>query len=295
MLRPLFILVTGATSGIGRHAALHLAGLGHHVFATGRNQKALDGLKRESELAGYTLDTIALDVNDATSRQHCAAMVQNYTRGYGLDVLINNAGYGQMGPLEMVSANQLRAQFETNVISVMEMVRLFVPAMRQRGDGRIINVSSIGGRVTFPFAGAYHASKYALEAMSDALRMELNPFGVKVILIEPGPVQTHFARTGVASLPPTDDDNPYQHIMQHAERIQQLMDRYSATPRTTSKAFELAVTARWPSDRYVTPWFNLLLIAWFKLLPSRFVDWCYKLLLTPRSRSNGSARSGSHE
>lgn len=285
MLRPLFILITGATSGIGRHAALHLAGLGHHVFASGRNLTALQDLKRESELAGYSLDILELHVDHAESRQQCAQSIHQHTRGYGLDILINNAGYGQMGPIELVSAEQLRAQFETNVISVVEMIRLFIPAMRKRGKGRVINVSSIGGRVTFPFAGAYHASKYALEALSDALRIELNPFGIKVILIEPGPIRTQFAQTGLASLPNGDDavTDHYRHILQRAEQIQHTMDRYAASPRATSKALEMAIHARWPSDRYVAPSSNRLIIWLIKCLPSRFLDWCYKLLLTRKA------------
>jgi short-subunit dehydrogenase len=133
---------------------------------------------------------LTLDVTSATSL--AVATLERRTKGYGIDVLVNNAGYGLVGPLETIDDADLRAQFDTNVFGLMAVTRAFLPAMRDRRAGRIINVSSVGGRMTFPLMGAYHASKYALEALSDALRLELLPMGVHVSLIEPGPIRTEF-------------------------------------------------------------------------------------------------------
>jgi short-subunit dehydrogenase len=263
-----------------------LAGLGYHVLATGRNLAALEELKSEGERAGYSMDIAPLDVTSSVSRNQVFAWVERVTHGYGLDVLINNAGYGQMGPVELLTAEQLRDQFETNVISVMEISKLFIPAMRNRAQGRIINMSSIGGRVTFPFGGAYHASKYALEALTDAMRIELSPFGISVILIEPGAIRTSFAETGLRSVQAlTSEGSIYSPLLAHAGTIQKQMDRHAASPRATSKALELAINARWPRHRYVTPWPNLLIIWLLKLLPGRLIDWCYKLVLGRALRS----------
>src|ERR1700733_9145953 len=173
-MKSLIILITGATAGIGRHAALHLAHAGHRVIATGRRKDALAALAKEAK--GTKLETMELDVTVASSIEAAKAEVDKRTDGYGLDVLVNNAGYGLMGPLEEISDADLRAQYDTNVFGLVAMTRAFLPQMRLRGSGRIVNVSSMGGRMTFPFMGAYNSTKYAIESMSDALRMELAPF-----------------------------------------------------------------------------------------------------------------------
>jgi NAD(P)-dependent dehydrogenase (short-subunit alcohol dehydrogenase family) len=197
------ILITGCSSGIGRAAAEHLAGLGHTVIATARRVEALGGL------AARGCHTLALDVTDEASMR---AAVDATLAAHGrIDVLVNNAGYSQSGAVESVPVARTRAQFETNVFGPLRLTQLVLPGMRQRGSGRIVSVSSMGGRLVFPGGGVYHASKYALEALSDALRFELRPFGVAVILIEPGLVRTQFAETvgaHLASMPAavgTDD------------------------------------------------------------------------------------------
>lgn len=277
------ILITGATSGIGRHAAIHLAGLGHKVIASGRNEAALTTLQQEAARAGYWLETCLVELSDADSREALYQQVKTITNGYGLDVLVNNAGYGQMGPVETIPAEKVRAQFEINVICMLEITKLFIPEMRARHRGRIINLSSIGGRVTFPFGGVYHASKYAVEALSDALRMELNLFGIQVILVEPGPIATQFATTGLHSLEGVESSSDYDHILRHGETLQRLADRFAASPRSTSKTIEMAIRARWPRARYVSPWPNNLLIWLMKCLPPYFLDWCIKQALKPRN------------
>src|SRR5687768_1474346 len=148
------ILITGATSGIGRDAALYLARRGYRVFATGRREDVLAQLRRDAD--GLPLETIVLDVTDATSIAAAKRTVDTKTNGRGIDVLVNNAGYGTAAPTEMLTDEDLRAMFETNVFGLMAVTRAFLPQMRDRGEGRIINVSSIGGRFTFPFFGGYN-------------------------------------------------------------------------------------------------------------------------------------------
>ena len=165
------ILVTGASSGIGRDTALALAASGFHVIAAARRVAALEAL-RDAAPAG-TITPLRLDLDDAASIAEAVTAVDRLTSGRGIDALVNNAGYATAGALVDLSDADLRAQFETNVFGLMALTRALAPAMIERGRGRIVNVSSVSGRVPAPVLGAYHASKYALEALSDALRMEL--------------------------------------------------------------------------------------------------------------------------
>ncbi len=186
------ILITGCSSGIGRAAALHLGALGHTVVATARRVADL------ADLAAAGCRTLPLDVTDERSMRAAVDAVEAL---HGrIDVLINNAGYSQSGAVESVPLARTRAQFETNVFGPLGLTQLVLPGMRRRGAGRIINVSSMGGRLVFPGGGVYHASKYAVEALSDALRYELRPFGIAVVLIEPGLIKTNFAATVGAEL-----------------------------------------------------------------------------------------------
>ncbi|STX28413.1 oxidoreductase with NAD(P)-binding Rossmann-fold domain [Legionella beliardensis] len=179
------ILITGCSSGIGYDTAITLAKRGHQVIASCRKP---DDLQKLLDLG---LDAILLDVNDSQSIHKAFAEMLSKTGGR-LDVLINNAGYGQGGALEDISRDTLRAQFETNVFGLLEITRLAIPVMRSQGSGRIINISSVLGLVSMKFRGAYNASKYAVEGLSDTLRLELAPYGIKVVTIEPGPITSKF-------------------------------------------------------------------------------------------------------
>ena len=196
---PSVVLVTGCSSGIGRATTEHLAGLGHTVVATARRVDAI------ADLAACGCRTLALDVTaEASMRTAIDATLAAHGR---IDVLVNNANYSQSGAVESVPIAQVRTQFETNVFDPLRLTQLVLPAMRARRRGRIVNVSSMGGRLVFPGGGVYHASKYALEALSDGLRFELRPFGIAVVLIEPGLVRTQFAETvgaHLASMPAAD-------------------------------------------------------------------------------------------
>ncbi|HEY1692751.1 MAG TPA: SDR family oxidoreductase [Polyangiaceae bacterium] len=269
---PRTVLVTGATAGIGRHLALDLAGHGHRVFATGRSAKSLAILAEEAAAQGLALSTLTLDVTSKESIAAAANSVRAQTGGHGVDVLVNNAGYGQGGPLLEVSDATLREQFDTNVFGLMEVTRAFVPEMLARGRGWILNVSSIGGRVTFPFFGAYHASKYAVEALSDALRAELRGLGVHVALIEPGPIASHFSERAFGSLPAGQQASPYATSYALAGSIRSASDKASFGPDHVARAVRRAIGSRWPRARYVAPWFLAIPLGLLPLLPTRLVD-----------------------
>ena len=177
-------LVTGASSGIGNATARALAAAGYPTVATARDPQLL------GDLAAAGCRTLALDVTDEHSLTSAVGTIEE-TYG-GASVLVNNAGYGEMGPLEEVPIEAFRRELETNLVGLLRLCQLVLPGMRQRGYGRIVNMSSMGGLMALPGGGAYYASKFALEGLSDALRAEVAPFGIDVIVIEPGLVTSSF-------------------------------------------------------------------------------------------------------
>ncbi len=199
MLEGKVALVTGASSGIGRATAMALGREGAIVYATARRPEALTDLKA----AG--IQTLALDVSDEGSMVEAVRTVEA-ERG-AIHTLVNNAGYIQSGVMEDVPLDAVRAEFEVNVFGMLRMSQLVLPAMRKRGEGRIVNVGSMGGLFTVPGAGSYHMSKYAVEALTDALRYEVRSFGVDVVLIQPTGVRTAFADTKTARIP--EQEGPY--------------------------------------------------------------------------------------
>ncbi len=274
MARSLVILVTGATAGIGKAAAIHLKAKGHRVIGTGRNEKAL------AELKTAGIDALSLDVTSQRSIDAAKAEVDRLTNGYGLDVLVNNAGYGLFGPLEMLTDADVRAQFDTNVFGLLAVTRAFLPAMRDRRSGRIVNVSSVGGRMTFPLGGAYHATKYAVEAMSHALRMELRGFGIKVSVIEPGYIKTEFTATTMNLLGKyvADESSPYAAVLARVADAGGGAERFAVGPSSVSRAIESASVSRFPRARYVAPFYNAMGPVLMALVPTFITDWFFGLV-----------------
>jgi short-subunit dehydrogenase len=282
------VLVTGCSSGIGRAAALRLHDAGFTVYATARRTDAL------TDVASRGLRTVALDVTDENSMTQAVAAVEADAGPVG--VLINNAGYGLYGPVEQVPMAEIRRQFETNFFGLVRLTQLVLPGMRRRGRGRILNVSSMGGRITLPGGAFYHASKYAVEAFSDALRMEVAQFGIDVVLIEPGPVKTPWNDVAAASLatagagPPAADGpdgsddaapatsgDPYREykaaIGASFGRTQAgLVGRFGSTPDDIAKVITQAVTARRPHARYLINPVAKSLVAMNRVLPARAYD-----------------------
>ncbi|MGH2714401.1 MAG: oxidoreductase [Thermoleophilaceae bacterium] len=244
------VLITGCSTGIGRATAERLAGAGHVVYATARRADAIAVL----EAAGCR--TLALDVTDEESMRAAVECVVAEQGAVG--VLVNNAGYSQSGAIESVAIDAVRRQFETNVFGLMRMCQLVLPGMREQGFGRIVNISSMGANFTFPGGGAYHATKYAVEAISDALRFEVKGFGVDVVVIQPGIIRTEFSATAAAEVGAAD--GPYAAF--NASVAQATRDVYEkgplarlgGGPEAVAKAIERAIAARSPKIRYrVTP------------------------------------------
>jgi NAD(P)-dependent dehydrogenase (short-subunit alcohol dehydrogenase family) len=201
------VLITGANSGFGLLTAAAFARAGHRVHAGLRNPAKGAALKALAD-EGLPVTAVALDVTDAAS---IAAAVGKASESGPIDVLVNNAGFEVSGPVEHLSDASLQRQFDTNVLGVARMVRAVAPAMRERGEGLIVNLSSVAGHISAPFTGAYSASKHAVEALSEALWFELRPFGVRVALVEPGAFETSFG-ANVVTEPAYDEASPYRPI-----------------------------------------------------------------------------------
>ena len=262
------VLITGATAGIGRTTALHLAAQGYHVIATGRRVAELEALRKD---APGTLSTAVLDVTSAASIAAAVAEVDRLTDGHGVDVLVNNAGFGLAGPLTEIDDAALRRQYDTNVFGLMAVTRAFVPKMRARGRGRIINVSSMGGKMTLPFFGAYNSTKYAVESLSDALRMELHAFGIDVVLIEPGAIHTNFGDTAMSPVAQFQD-TAYAAALAKAEVLRKRMEATAVGPQVIARAIHKAIRRRRPAARYVAPWFGNVILGLLALTPTRVQD-----------------------
>jgi NAD(P)-dependent dehydrogenase (short-subunit alcohol dehydrogenase family) len=253
------VLVTGCSSGIGAATAARLAESGWTVYATARRPETLAGL----EAKGCRI--LELDVVDEASRQAAVDAVVAAEGAVG--VLVNNAGYSQSGAVESVPDERVRAQFETNVFAPLALCRLVLPGMREQGWGKVVNVSSMGGRLTFPGGGWYHASKHALEALSDALRYELRGFGIDVIVIEPGLIRTRFGSTVARELgAATTVDGPYADFNKDVGEITEgvyergFLARLGGPPEAVAEKIEAALDARRPRARYtVTPSARVLL------------------------------------
>jgi NAD(P)-dependent dehydrogenase (short-subunit alcohol dehydrogenase family) len=268
------VLITGCSSGIGRATAEHLNAKGWTVYATARRRQSLADL----EEAGCR--TLALDVTDEDSMRRAVREVEGKEGAVG--VLVNNAGYSQSGAVESVPIDAVRAQFETNVFGLIRMCQLVLPAMRAQGWGKIVNLSSMGGKLTFPGAAAYHATKYAVEAISDALRFEVGGFGVDVIIIEPGLIRTEFSTAAVQALPQADSGgngaDPYAEFNAAvgAATVQAYekgpFARLGGPPEAVARTIGKAISAKRPRTRYtVTPSAKVML-AQHSLLPDRGWD-----------------------
>jgi len=271
------ILITGSSSGIGRSSALALHAAGRTVYATARR---LDSIK---DLADQGIRTLALDVTDEESMTTAVAAIE--AESGPIAVLINNAGYGLYGAVEQVPMDDIRRQFETNFFGLVRLTQLVLPGMRQARQGRILNVSSMGGRVTLPGGAFYHASKYAVEAFSDALRMEVAQFGIDVVLIEPGPVKTPWNDVaagsmdgnGAAEASAGAADDPYAAYKKAvAGSFTTVQDgplgRLASTADDIAEVIVKAVTAGTPRTRYLINAVAKSMLATRRLLPTRASD-----------------------
>src|SRR4051794_228569 len=252
------VLITGCSSGIGRATAERLAARGFSVYATARRVESI------ADLEARGCRVLGLDVTDEESRQAAVAAVCDAHGAVG--ALVNNAGYSQSGAIEDVPLDDVRRQFETNVFGLVRMCQLVLPGMRAQHHGRIVNVSSMGANFTFPGGGFYHATKYAVEAISDALRFEVKGFGIEVVIVQPGMIRTGFADTATQAIESgTPEHGPYERFNQAvAASTQGAYERgplalLGGGPETVARTIERAIASRTPKIRYrVTPSARLL-------------------------------------
>jgi NAD(P)-dependent dehydrogenase (short-subunit alcohol dehydrogenase family) len=264
------VLITGCSSGIGRATAQRLAGRGGWtVYATARRPDAI------ADLAARGCRVLACDVTDEASM--AAAVREVEAEAGAVWALVNNAGYSQSGAIESVAMDDVRRQFETNVFGLVRMSQLVLPGMRAAGAGRIVNVSSMGANFTFPGGGLYHATKYAVEAISDALRFEVKGFGVDVVVVQPGIIRTGFGEAAVGAIGRADD-GPYaafnQAVAKATAEVYESgpLARLGGGPDSVAKVIEKALAADRPRIRYrVTPSARLL-ITQRKLMTDRLWD-----------------------
>ncbi len=267
------VLITGCSSGIGRATAEHLAQKGWPVYATARR------LESVQELEGKGCQVLALDVTDESSMK---AAVDRVTQDHGaVGVLVNNAGYSQSGTIEEVPMDDVRRQFETNVFGLVRMTQLVLPGMREQRWGKIVNISSMGANFTFPGGGFYHATKHAVDALTDALRFEVKGFGIDAIIIQPGLIMTNFGERAVGEMESATNgggDGPYAEFnAKLAAATKGVYEQGPAAklgggPDKVANVIEKAIEARRPKARYlVTPSAHLL-INQKRLMPDRVWD-----------------------
>jgi NAD(P)-dependent dehydrogenase (short-subunit alcohol dehydrogenase family) len=264
------VLITGCSTGIGAETARHLAAKGWTVYATARKPEKL------TDLAEAGCKTLALDVTDEGSMSSAVGQVIEAEGAVG--VLINNAGYSQSGAVESIELESVRRQFETNVFGLIRMSQLCLPGMREQGWGRIVNIGSMGGKLTFPGGGIYHATKYSVEAISDAMRFETRGFGVNVVLIEPGLIVTEFGSAAVASIDDgVADDGPYGEFNHHVGKMtagayEGPLAKLGGGPDAVAKVIDKAISSDRPRPRYTVTPSARLSIAQRKLVTDRGWD-----------------------
>lgn len=266
------VVVTGASSGIGRACALDLDRRGFRVLATVRKQDDADALKRE---ASGRLTTLILDVTDGGAPAQIRAAVE--AADAPLRGVVNNAGVASGGPLETIDLDAVRQAFEVNTFAPIAVTQALVPALRS-SRGRVVNMSSIGGRIGQPFLGPYSGSKYALEALSDSLRRELQPWGIRVVLIEPGTMKTRIWDKGTAMVDEVrsganaEELRLYGRNLDRMQRVTRLANRTGAPPERVARAVAKALTSDHPRTRYLVGPDAHVLLALDRLLPTRAFD-----------------------
>jgi len=276
------ILITGSSSGIGRATAERFAARGWHVFASMRNPDAGGALRARAAEAGWRLTTPALDVTSDDSVAAAIGEILRETSGR-LDVLLNNAGYYAFGALEETSPDELRAQLETNVVGVLRVTRAVLPAMRARRAGTVVTIGSVSGRVAVPIGGPYHASKWALEGMIEALRLEMIPFGVRVALIEPGPYHTRLHDNERLAAAAGGKDSPYSELLDSYRRQSAGLPRQEDLGPLID-VIERAATSENPRLRWPVGPTSLTGGRLRAFVPDRLYEWLMRIAFPIRSK-----------
>src|SRR5262249_15111439 len=275
--------IPGCLTGIGRATAEQLARSGWTVYATARRLDAIQ------DLATKGCRILALDVCDEGSMRAAVDAVERAEGAVG--VLVNNAGYGQEGAFEGNPMTEIRRQFDTNVFGLIRLTQMVLPGMRRQGWGKIVNLSSMGGKLTFPGGAFYHATKHAVEALSDALRFEVQGFGVDVIVVEPGPIKTRFGDTAVGSVGHAGDDPAYAAFNQAVatmikEAYEGPMGRLAAGPEAVAQVIKKAIEAQRPATRYTVTAAARILMGLRRWLPDRAFDAFLRTQFSPPGRES---------
>ena len=240
-------IVTGSATGIGYETAIHLAKNGFYTYASMRNLPKADEITKIAKSENLPLRVIQLDVTDDISIKKAIDTVINESGK--VDVLVNNAGYGLIGSIEDMSIEELKAQYETNVFGLFRVTKAVLPHMRKQHSGSIINISSIAGRIALPLYSAYVSTKFAIEGLSESMAYELEPFGIKVAIIEPGAIKTNFRREQAAK--GSSEDSPYSSMMQSASKAIEKMLKHRLYPEEVAKTVIQAIENPKPKLRYI--------------------------------------------
>ncbi len=260
------ILITGASSGIGKAAALYLCREGHKVYAAARR---LEEMQDINEAGGHAMRM------DITREEDVQSAVKHVIGAEGrIDVLINNAGYGIYGPVEEVPLDLVRKMYEVNLFGLGRITQLCIPHMRKAGRGRIINVSSMGGKVYMPLGAWYHGSKHAVEGWSDSLRVELKPFHIDVVIVEPGIISTEFGDEMIKTLLKISGEGPYARLVKAfaRESRKSYQEGGGSPPELIARVISKAVRARRPRIRYAAGKYARLMIFLRKWMGARVFD-----------------------
>lgn len=258
------VLITGASAGIGKATAIFLAQNGYQVYGAARRTENMHDLK------AYGIKPVALDLTKEETITACVKQVLN--QAGRIDILINNAGFGSEGAIEDLPIQDARYQLEVNVFGPMRLTQLVLPTMRQHQSGKIINISSVGGKIALPLGGWYHASKFALEALSDAMRLEVNPFGIDVIVIEPGGIKSEWGGIAMDNLVRVSGSSAYQELVKGTHKSYQRTQTNNSDPMVIARLIKRAIEANQPKTRYAGGSMAKLLLFFRSTLPDKLLD-----------------------
>jgi short-subunit dehydrogenase len=257
-------LVTGASAGIGKATAIYLAQNGYNVYGAARRTDKMEDLKT------FGIKMISLDVTKDESVVACVNKIIKETGS--IDILVNNAGFGSYGAIEDISMEDARYQLEVNVFGAMRLTQLVLPKMREKKFGKIVNISSVGGKISMAFGGWYHASKFAIEALSDAIRSEVKPFGIDVIVIEPGGIKSEWGGIAMDSAARTSEKSVYKDMIAKSEKGFRGMENKVPGPIVIAKLIKEGIEAKSPKTRYVGGYLAKPMLFMRKILSDKIMD-----------------------
>jgi len=258
------VLVTGASAGIGKATAILLAQNGYNVYGAARRTEKMQDLK------SYGIKPIALDVTKDESVTACVEQI--FKEAGSIDILVNNAGFGSYGAIEDVTMQDAKYQLEVNVFGAMHLTQLVLPKMRQNNYGKIVNISSVGGKIAFPFGGWYHASKFAIEALSDALRVEVKEFGIDVIVVEPGGTKSEWGAIALESLVRVSGKSAYGRLATAVQKSFTQMAGNVPEPIVIAELIQKGIEAKSPQTRYVGGYMAKPMLLLRKILSDKMLE-----------------------